>query len=133
MISKETILISCNGHLLGQVTALFIAPVGVEKQQGLIQMWSVAKGHQGKHILHTLAQRALFEFEEMTLIPNWQPVDTIMTFTYGKMETSLVNGLALMMDKENLIKLFVHKGVEIIPMLRIIYRHATRMIRLDVR
>jgi hypothetical protein len=39
----------------------------------------------------------------------------------------------LMVDTENHIKLFAHKEVDIMPMLRAIQRYATRMIRLDVR
>ena len=133
MISKDTILLSCNSNLIGQATALFVAPAEAKEQQGLIQMWSVAKGYQGKHILHTLAQRALFDFEEKALITDWQPKGAKLISVYGKMEISIVKGLVLMMDTENRIKLFVHKEVDIMPMLRVIQRHATRMIRLDVR
>jgi len=133
MASKETLVVFCNGNLLGRATALFVAPVEAKEQQGLIKMWSLAKGQQGKHILHALAQRALFDFEENTLIADWQPVGANLTSVYGKMEIFIVKGLVLMMDEENRIKLFAHKEVDIMPMLRAIQRYATRMIRLDVR
>ena len=132
-ISKDIILVSCDGNLIGEATAVFAAPAEAKEQQGLIHMWSVAKGQQRKHILHTLAQRAMLDFEEKELIVGRQPVGTKLTSIYGKMEVSVVKGLVLMMDTENRIKLFVHKEVDILPMLRAIQRYATRMIRLDVR
>jgi hypothetical protein len=132
-ISKDIILISCNSNLIGEATALFVAPVEAKEQQGLIQMWSVAKGQQGKHILHTLAQRAMFDFEERALITEWQAEGAKLTSVDAKMEVSIIKGLVLMVDTENHIKLFAHKEVDIMPMLRAIQRYATRMIRLDVR
>jgi hypothetical protein len=131
--SKDTILISCNNNPIGQATALFVAPVEAKEQQGLIQMWSVAKGQQGKHILHALAQRAIFDFEEKALITDWQAKGAKLTSVYAKTEVSIIKGLVLMVDTENHIKLFAHKEVDIMPMLRAIQRYATRMIRLDVR
>ena len=131
--SKDIILISCNGNLIGEATAVFVAPAEAREQQGLMQMWSVAKGQQGKHILHTLAQRAMFDFEEKDLIADWQPVGANLTSVYGEMGVSVVKGLVLIMDIDNRIKLFAHKEIDIMPILRAIQRYATRMIRLDVR
>jgi hypothetical protein len=133
VISKDIILISCNGNPIGEATAVFAAPAEAGEQQGLMQMWSVDKGQQGKHTLYTLAQRAIFDFEEQALITDRQEKGATLTSVYGKMEVSVVKGLVLMMDAENHIKLFVHKEVDIMPMLRAIQRYATRMIRLDVR
>ena len=133
MTSKDLILISCNGNLIGEATAVFVAPEDARVQQGLMQMWSVAKGQQGKHILHTLAQRAMFDFEEKDLIADWQPVGANLTSVYGEMGVSVVKGLVLIMDIDNRIKLFAHKEIDIMPILRAIQRYATRMIRLDVR
>jgi hypothetical protein len=131
--SSDNIAILCNNSLIGQAYAVFAAPVEAMKQQGLIKMWCVAAGQQGKHILHMLAQRALLEYEEEEIEIEWLPPGKTLTAAYGELTVSLEEGVVLVMDRENQITLIAQNGVNILMMLREFHRYATRMIRLDIR
>jgi len=129
----EQILIYVDEVQKTKADALIGAPVGAKRQQGLIQMWSVAPGQQGKYILHTLAQRALVELEDETIPINRVPAGIIFRSVYRDMQLSFPEGVLLVMDNQNRIRVFAHEGIHVTGMLREFHRYATRMIRLDVR
>jgi len=129
----KTIRIFINRVQIKIVNALLGAPVDARAQQGLIQMWSVSSGQQGKYILHTLAQRALVEMEDNTLEMLFYPAGTILEAIYNDMKLSITEGALLTMDNSNKIQVFAQEGVKVAAMLREFHRYATRMIRLDLR
>lgn len=95
-------------------------------------MWSNAGGQQDKHVLYTLAQRALIELEDCELSVIRHPPGKIMTVDHGDLEISFPEGAVLFMTKRNQIGVHVHEGINVFAMLRAFHRYATRMIRLDV-
>ena len=131
--SPDAISILCGDNLIGRAYAVFASPVEGQEQQGLIKMWSAAAGQQGKHVLHTLAQRALVGFEEEELEVDWQASDAAISVVYNGLTVSFSKGLVLAMDRGNRVALIAQESVDVMLMLRAFHRYATRMIRLDVR
>jgi len=130
---RDTITILIANEQTKTADTLIGAPVQGMVQQGLIQMWSVASGQQGKYILHTLAQRALVELEDKTIETFHYPAGTILEAIYNDMKLSFSEGVLLAMDASNRIQVFTQEGVKVAAILREFHRYATRMIRLDVR
>ncbi len=131
--SSDNITIFCNDNLISQAYAVFAAPVEARERQGLIKMWCVASGQQGKYILHTLAKRALLEYEEEEIGDERLPPGTTFIIAHDELTVSFTEGVVLAMDRENRIALIAQDGVNILTMLRAFHRYATRMIRLDIR
>lgn len=111
--------------------ALLATPEEGLQRQGLMRTLG-GGGQQGKHVIYMMAQRALLDFEESELDVQWVKSSAKIEIPLEPKALSLVRGAVLVMDRKNSIRLFLHEGLEIRPVLVAFHRAATRMIRLDV-
>lgn len=133
MTAKKEIVVTVDATILTRADALFAAPEEAEQQQDLMRMWSASESSQGKFTLHTMAQRALFDFEDNELSVQRLEPEKSITASFGGETVVVTSGVVLAMDNENRLSLYAHEGVDALNILRAIHRYATRMIRLDVR
>ena len=129
----KTITIFLPDNVPITASSFLAAPGESSQKQDLIRMGSLDEGPQGKFTLHTLAQQALFDFEDHELSVQWLPAGAIMRTVFGGQEISITQGVIVALEENNHITLLAHQGINVAMLLRAIHRCATHMIRLDVR
>jgi hypothetical protein len=132
MPTTPTLSVALDGDILDTAEAVFAGPPDGISQQGLIRMWSSARGQQSKHILYVLSQRALLDMEDQELSVNRYPDGRVLQVIHGDLSLALPEGAVLYMTEANRIGVHVHDGINVVGMLRAFHRYATRMIRLDI-
>lgn len=132
MTREDDLLITVDGNEVCRAVACLISPIEGLKRQGLMRSASVAKGQQGKHVLYMMAQRALIDLEEDALELVFLEAGQSLECPIDGRVVSVKQGAILSVDRENRIRLSIHREVPIRKMLVAFHRMATRMIRLDV-
>ncbi len=129
---EDDLLITVDGNGVCRAVTCLISPIEGLKRQGLIRSASVVKGQQGKHVLYMMAQRALIDFEEGALELVFLEAGRSLECPIDGRAVSISQGAILSVDRENRIRLYIHREVPVRKMLVAFHRMATRMIRLDV-
>jgi len=132
-MNENAITISADNDALIAAVAVLAAPEEAIEKQDLIRMVSIDKGSQGKFTLHTMAQRALFEFEDGELPIQWMPAGARLRARFSDQDLEVLCGVIVALSETNHVQVYAHNGVAVKQLLRAIHRYATRMIRLDVR
>ncbi len=101
-------------------------------RQRMIKMYSLEQETYGKHVLFTMAQRAVFDFDEGLITVEWKLPGSIINISYAGTSVCLTNGLLLSADNKNNLCLIAHKNVPVHKLLDSFLRCASRMIRLDI-
>ena len=124
--------IRVDGIAINTINAFMAGPAKATSQQGLIRMGTDTGGQQGKHVLYTLSQRALVEYEDQELEMARLPVCRSLVVRHDDLAYAFPQGAALFMDIDSRIGFLYHTGINAHGMLKAFHRYAMRMIRLDV-
>lgn len=122
--------ISCNDIQRNDCLYGIIVQKGNQEGEYDTRLLNGSSDKQQKHLLHSLSQIALYQFEDQEI--DVQPLHGSCLITGHSFADMIDEGLVLIQGQNNTIELFAHQTINVKKALDSAYRYCTRWIRLDI-